>query len=221
MINTKSFSIIDKSQIKGNIHVVGVGALGSRVVENLVRLNLASKIVVYDMDIVEEKNLNNQCYFRHHIGMPKVEAIRDFAGMIDSDEKVRIKNKKVEYIRTKSDDILILAIDNFEARGQILSQIEGNPLVISGGISSIGGNFEVVRGADNYLKLANEYLSLPSGLEYDENDLTPCGSPISIFHRIGFAASLIADSIIGNYNSTEDINTNIIFDTPNKIIIQD
>ena len=219
MINTKSFSIIDKDKIKGNIHVVGVGALGSRVVENLVRLNLASKIIVYDMDIVEEKNLNNQAYFQRHIGMRKVDAMKDLALDIDPDAKLRIKNKQVEYIRTKKEDIVILAIDNFAARATILSQIENNPLVLSGGISSIGGNFEVVRGMNNYEKLSKEYASLPSGQEYDENDLTPCGSPISIYHRIGFAASLIADSIIKNYQNMEDINENIIFDTPNKFII--
>lgn len=220
MLNTKSFSIIDKDKIKGNIHVVGVGALGSRIVENLVRLNLASKIVVYDMDVVEEKNLNNQVYLRRHIGMPKVKAMQDFALDIDGDAKLRIKNKQVEYIRTKSDDILILAIDNFAARAKILSQVEGNPLVISGGISSVGGNFEVVRGLDNYRKLAAEYEALPSGQEYDENDLTPCGSPISIYHRIGFAASLIADALIQKHLDTKDTNSNIIFDTPNRFIIE-
>ena len=60
MLNSKSFHVIDKDKVQGNIHIVGVGALGSRVVENLVRLNLTSKIIVYDMDQVEEKNLNNQ-----------------------------------------------------------------------------------------------------------------------------------------------------------------
>ena len=93
MINTKSFSIIDKDKIKGDIHVVGVGALGSRVVENLVRLNLASKIIVYDMDIVEEKNLNNQAYFQRHIGMRKVDAMKDLALDFDADSKLLFKNK--------------------------------------------------------------------------------------------------------------------------------
>lgn len=220
MNNIKSFGIIDKDKIKGNIHVIGVGALGSRVVENLVRLNLASKVIVYDMDIVEEKNLNNQSYLRKHIGMPKVEAMRDFADMIDSDARIRIKNKRVEYLRTKSNDIVVLAIDNFEARSTILAQIEESPLVLSGGISSIGGSYEVVRGAANYARLAKEYGALPSGQEYDANDLTPCGSPISIYHRIGLAASLMADSIIENYKNQDDINQNIIFDTPNRLIIE-
>lgn len=220
MINVKSFSIIDKDKIKGNIHVVGVGALGSMVVANLVRLNLASKIIIYDMDVVEEKNLNNQAYLRQHIGLPKVEAMQDLALQIDADAKLRIKNKQVEYLRTKDEDVVILAIDNFESRGNILAQIEGNPLVISGGISSIGGNFETVRGTENYQKLSKEYLSLEGGQEYDENDLTPCGSPISIFHRIGYAASLISDSVIKYYDKQEARNENIVFDTPNLLLMK-
>lgn len=220
MNNIKSFHIIDRDKIKGNIHVVGAGALGSQVIERLVRLNLASKIIAYDMDVVEEKNLNNQAFLYEHIGFNKVDAIQDLASKIDPEAKLRIKNKQVEYIRTKDDDIIVLAIDNFEARAKILDNIEGNPLVISGGVSSIGGNFEIIRGTENYARLSKEYSTLESGLEYDENDLTPCGSPISIYHRIGFAASLISDAVIKYYNDPEPQNKNIIFDTPNLIIIE-
>lgn len=218
MLNVKSFSVIDKDKIKGNIHIVGVGALGSRVAENLIRLNLASKIIVYDMDVVEEKNINNQAYTKKHVGMTKVDAMRAIAEDIDPDARLRIKNKKVEYIRTKNDDVVILALDSFQARASILSQIEGEPLVISGGISSFGGNFEVARGKETYGKLATEYASLPDDQEYDENDLTPCGSPISIFHRIGYAASLIAEEVVKNYDKPDVIETNTLFDVPNKSI---
>lgn len=220
MINIKSFSVIDKDKVKGNIHIVGVGALGSKVAENLMRLNLVSKMIAYDMDEVEEKNLNNQAYTREHIGMLKVDALKQIASTIDSDATLRIKKKKVEYLKTKDADIVILAIDNFESRGKILAQIEGNPLVISGGISSIGGNFEVVRGKENYDKLSKEYLALESGQEYDQNDLTPCGSPISIYHRIGFASSLISEAVVQYHDILDEMEDNIIFDIPNHIIIK-
>jgi predicted ThiF/HesA family dinucleotide-utilizing enzyme len=220
MNNIKSFFVIDKDKVKGNIHIVGVGALGSKVAENLMRLNLVSKMIVYDMDTVEEKNLNNQVYNREHIGMAKVEAIKQIASTIDSDATLRIKNKKVDSIRTKDEDIVILAIDNFQSRGKILAEIEGNPLVISGGVSSIGGNFEVVRGKENYKILSKEYLSLESGKEYDENDLTPCGSPISIYPRIGFASCLMAEAVIQYHDSSEEMNKNIVFDIPNLTLFE-
>lgn len=140
MINLKSFSIIDTDKIKGNIHLVGVGALGSLIGQNLVRLNLGSKIIAYDFDIVEDVNLNNQAFLHEHVGKPKVEAFKDLAQKIDPDSTVRVKNKKVEWLSTNTGDIVVLALDSFTARKSILKQLTGSPLVISGGISSIGGN---------------------------------------------------------------------------------
>lgn len=220
MINTKSFHVIDKSHVKGNIHVVGVGALGSRIVENLVRLNLASKIIVYDMDVVEEKNLNNQSYLRKHIGMPKVNAIKDLSSMIDDSSAIRGRNKEVEYIRNRTNDVIVLAIDNFHARGKILSSLVRNPLVIAGGINSFGGNIEVVRGKEGVQRLSEEYLQMESGIEYAPEDLTPCGSPISIYHRIGTASGIASEAIIKYINSKEDIQENYVFSVSDYLFLK-
>lgn len=219
MINTKSFSVIDKDKLRGNIHVVGVGAVGSQVVERLVRLNLADKIIVYDNDVVEEKNLNNQAYLHEHIGLPKVEAISKLQQSIDPHGKIRTKQKEVQRLAHKEQDIIVLAVDNFQARAKILSTITGTPLVIAGGISSIGGNVEVVRGFKNYQRLSEEYAALPDDQEYGENDLTPCGSPISIYHRIGVAASLMCDSIVKYHSTKEELDKNLAFDIPNLIFM--
>lgn len=68
----------------GRIDVVGVGATGSWLVMALAKLGLAN-IHVWDADVVEAKNVSNQLYGNQHVGMPKVEAlkqiIKDFAGL--------------------------------------------------------------------------------------------------------------------------------------------
>lgn len=221
MNNIKSFYVIDKDKINGNIHIVGVGALGSMVAEQLMRLNLTSKIIVYDFDEVEEKNLNNQAYLREHIGMSKVDAMKSLASNIDSDAKLRGRVKKVDRLNTKSEDVVILAVDNFHARGNILKSLGGNPLVLSGGITSRGGNLEIVRGSNQYKVLGDEYLSLEAGVEYAEEHTTPCGSPISIYHRIRVASSLFCDALIEHYDNGEERNDNIIFDTPTLLFLTD
>ena len=173
MINLKSFSVVDKQQVKGNIHIVGVGALGSMIAISLVRLNLASKIVVHDMDIVEEGNLNNQAYLYEHIGKSKVEALIDLASKIDVENKVRGRIHEVSTLPLKSSDILILAVDNFATRISLLKSIRSSPLVVSGGISSIGGNVEVTRG--DYEVLIKDYEKAETnsnGEEYSEDDLS-------------------------------------------------
>ena len=189
------------------------------IAEQLIRLNLTSKIIVYDMDEVEEKNLNNQAYLYSHIGKSKVEAMQELAKLIDPTESLRGRVKKVEELTTTDDDIVILAIDSFESRVKILESIKTDPLVISGGISSIGGNIEVTRGSKNCQTLADEYKNTPDTGEYDENDLTPCGSPISIYHRIRVASSIACESLIKYYKETENMLINIVFDVPNLIFI--
>lgn len=219
MLNSKSFYVIDRDKIPGKIHIVGVGALGSMITTNLVRLNLASKIVVYDPDTVEAKNLNNQAYLSHHVGLNKAMAMKDLCLSIDTENPITARKNKVDTLRNGTNDIIILAIDNFESRAKILTYLRGMPLVVAGGISSIGGSYDVLRGSNFCKELAAEYNQLPSGQEYDENDLTPCGSPISIYHRIGFAASLITEAVIQHLNYDKPFRKTIAFDIPNHLIL--
>ena len=217
MLNTKSFSVIDKDKVLGNIHVVGCGATGSFVIESLARLNLASRIIGYDMDVVEEKNLNNQAYLRKHIGMKKVKAIKNLVAQIDEDHPLRVKDKEVEYIRTTSKDVVVLAVDNFPTRVSILKNLEGAPLVISGGINSRGGNVEVTRG--DYSTLIKEYENIKPSTEVDPDEVSACGSPISIYHRIRVAASLMVEEILKHHDNYEPVSKNIPFDVPSLMFI--
>ena len=59
---SKSLEYFDPlNQVDGAIHIIGVGAMGSRVAELLARLGIR-KIHVWDMDTVEDKNITNQAY---------------------------------------------------------------------------------------------------------------------------------------------------------------
>lgn len=219
MINIKSFSIIDSHKVKGNIHIVGCGALGSMAAENLIRLNLASKIIAYDFDVVEDKNLNNQAYFKQHVGMNKVDALKDLANTIDEDATIRTKNKKVEYIRTSSDDVVILSLDNYPSRASILRNIEGYPLVIIGGANPSGGNVEVFRG--DYDKVAKEYEDLGDAPEYDPDELTTCGSPISVYPRLRGVATIMAEQVIKHQDKTDMFYNNFMLDVPFSLLVRE
>lgn len=58
------------------VDVIGVGAVGSRVVLELARLGVA-RIRVWDDDVVSDVNLCNQAFGLADIGRPKTEAIAD------------------------------------------------------------------------------------------------------------------------------------------------
>lgn len=72
---SKSLEYFDPiNSVNAPIHVIGVGAMGSRIAELLVRLGIP-KIHIWDMDTVEDKNITNQLYQHRHIGMRKVDAM--------------------------------------------------------------------------------------------------------------------------------------------------
>ena len=75
---SKSLEFFDPlNQVDGSIHIIGIGAMGSRVAELLVRLGVP-KIHIWDMDTVEDKNVANQLYLHSHIGMLKTDALELF-----------------------------------------------------------------------------------------------------------------------------------------------
>ena len=62
---SKSLEYFDPiNDFEGAIHVIGIGAMGSRIVELLVRLGVP-RIHIWDFDTVEDKNITNQLYFHH------------------------------------------------------------------------------------------------------------------------------------------------------------
>ena len=55
--------------------IYGVGAIGSNLFVSLVKQFPDWNFVCVDFDIVENRNLRTQSYFREHIGQPKVSAL--------------------------------------------------------------------------------------------------------------------------------------------------
>ena len=58
----------------GTVHVIGLGAIGSNVAEQLARLG-CEKIHIYDFDTVSSHNIANQNFCHADINQPKVTAV--------------------------------------------------------------------------------------------------------------------------------------------------
>lgn len=84
------FSYDEKDKVKGmKVLVIGCGSVGSHVAVSLTRIGVR-RIDLCDYDVVEEKNLKNQMFFRHHVGWLKVEAVKDII-RTGIDDKVQIE----------------------------------------------------------------------------------------------------------------------------------
>lgn len=120
MMNTNKFSeFFDGADLKDNIHVVGVGAIGSHVCEQLARLNF-QKVHIWDFDTVSDHNIANQMYTSEDIGKKKTEAISEYMTKINPEIEVIRHDEGLEepYILN---GYVFMCVDSIELRKKIVN----------------------------------------------------------------------------------------------------
>lgn len=101
------------------VGIVGVGGLGSIVAEQLARMGI-QEFVLVDPDVVEESNLSRLAgAYDHHIGKPKVAAIREHLWKAGGDNiAVEAMQKPIQECSASLDrcDIVVGCVDSVTAR---------------------------------------------------------------------------------------------------------
>lgn len=129
MINlSKSYEFFQPEMCKERIHVIGCGAIGSTVAENLVRFGL-TKITLYDFDYVEPHNIANQMYRQKDIGKQKVEALAEILSEINPEVKNNLKLADKGYVDQKLSGYVFLCVDNIDLRREIAIKCKGNTFI--------------------------------------------------------------------------------------------
>ncbi|KAF7459357.1 ubiquitin-like modifier-activating enzyme 5 [Cryptosporidium felis] len=136
------------------IVVVGVGGIGSVVVEMLARCGIENLVIV-DFDIVELSNMNRMFYNLNHIGMNKVDACIENLKLINPHIKIEKYNiniveeypKFCEIFKNNDVDILVSCVDNYSARSTISQTCNELDIVwFESGISenAISGHIQII-----------------------------------------------------------------------------
>lgn len=125
---SKSYDFFNPSTCEGRIHIIGCGAIGSTVAENLVRFGLTD-IVLYDFDFVEEHNIANQMFRKTDVGKPKVEALAEMLCEINPEVKDTLKLADKGYINQRLSGYVFLCVDNIDLRREIANKCKDNPYV--------------------------------------------------------------------------------------------
>lgn len=124
----KSYDFFKPEMCDERLHIIGCGAIGSTVAENLVRFGL-TKITLYDFDTVEAKNIANQMFRQIDIGKPKVEAIADYLSEINPDVLVDLKLADKGYTGQRLSGYVFLCVDNIDLRREIAESCRDNQYV--------------------------------------------------------------------------------------------
>lgn len=174
----KHLEFIAPTSYKKPIHIIGVGAIGSRVAEILVRLGF-DKINIYDFDKVEDTNITNQLYTFPDIGKLKVDALE--AKLLDINPHVSI-HKHQEYTDQQLSGAVFLCVDSIDLRRTItetsLSSIKIDVMF------DIRMRLTDGQGYAAIWKDAKQVKAFLNSMQFtDEEDLTPvsvCGTTLSV-----------------------------------------
>ena len=125
----KSYEFLKPEMVKERIHIIGCGAVGSTLAENLARFGI-TKITLHDFDKVEPKNIANQMFTDADIGRLKTEALADYLvrinPMIINDLKC---NNNGWTPNTRLAGYVFLCVDSIKLRKQIAQTCAANPMV--------------------------------------------------------------------------------------------
>ena len=114
---------------KEEIHIIGVGAIGSHLVEMLVRMGFED-IHLYDFDEVTPHNLANQMYFATQIEDTKLDAIAETCTNINPDCELHLHHDGWKP-KTRLTGHIFLAVDNIDLRRSIFEENKDNMNIVS------------------------------------------------------------------------------------------
>ena len=150
MMSARHTPKIHKILKNSKVAVAGLGGLGSNIAVCLSRIGVGNLFLV-DFDIVEPSNLNRQCYYIKHIGMPKTEALKGQLEEINPFINISSKNIKVtkENVNELFEgfDIICEAFDNPEAKAEFLisakTYFPDTKIVCASGMAGYGSSNDI------------------------------------------------------------------------------
>ncbi len=125
---SKSYDFFRPEMCEQRLHIIGCGAIGSTVAENLARFGL-TKITLYDFDKVEAHNIANQMFTHEDIGKFKVDAVAEYLRKINPEIDDGLVTIKEGYVGQKLSGYVFLCVDNIDLRRQIAQSCVGNPFI--------------------------------------------------------------------------------------------
>jgi hypothetical protein len=185
------FNANDFHHIK--VVIAGAGSVGSRVAEELAALGVPS-FEIYDPDVVEAVNIGSQAYTPDHVGLSKVDAIKEICST-KSGCSLEAHRREFHGLNSTA-NVYFLCVNGLPMRRLIVENIvKHNPhaeVIIEVRMGVIHG--EVFFFNPQLEWQVAEWLRRTTGDE-TEVGTTACGTKLSV----GFVSKALAQIAIGNF----------------------
>lgn len=209
----KHLDFFEPADLKNSaVHVIGVGAMGSRIVDLLARLGVEN-INIYDFDTVEEYNITNQLYTSEDIGKEKVVALQTHIYKINPKAIKRIYDKG--YDKQSLNGYVFLCVDSIELRKTIAENNKMNPNIKAMFDTRMRLTDAQSYGADwNKPEQVQAFLSSMDFSDTEAVEATPisaCGTTLSVAPTVVMTAAVTVSNFM-NIVKGKDIKQVILLD---------
>lgn len=215
---TKHRDFFNPDNFNDNIHIIGCGAIGSTIAEQLARLGI-KKLHLYDFDTVTEHNITNQMFYVKHIGKTKLEAL---------DEILHDINPEIELILHTNgwnpditmDGYIILAVDSIETRQQIIKTNRFNPNIIAAFDTRMrltDAQHFAAKWTEKGIEFLLNTMNFTSEEAKESTPVSACGTTLSVTPTVRLISTLGVANIL-NTIMQKPITKTILIDAFNMTI---
>lgn len=208
----RHIEFFDPINISANIHIVGVGAIGSHVAEQLARMGI-QQLTLWDFDVVNAHNIPNQLYSHTDIGMLKVDALEKHLLEINPD--IQIKKKARWDTSMPLNGFIFMCVDKIDIRQQIVDMH-----MYTSSVKAIFDFRMRLTDAQHYAGcpgLENEMLNLRKSMDFTEEEakaatpVSACGSSMAVLPTIRMITAVGVANFM-NFVKTGELKTMILID---------
>ena len=201
----RSLAVIDFVEYNTPINIVGMGAVGSKLFEQLICLG-ARNLHIWDFDTVEAHNRHNQIFGMSHVGMTKVDACLDWLEWKYGDDVLLDITAHHELVTadTPLKGIIASCVDTFDGRRALI-----NNAVASGAVDFMVEGRCAPKFYNVWTVDPSEPLQVQGFLDGLGNDDDPephvaiCGSPISFTTVMSGCAVTMCNQIVNKLKGSK------------------
>ena len=197
---------VSPEMLTDTLNIIGVGATGSNVALAAAKMGF-TRFRIWDHDLVEAHNLPNQAYDIEHVGLPKVEALKNVLQRFNPEVTVEANQCYFTASEHGSDleGPLVLTVDTMKARKEITACFEGNFMIDTVIESRLGFDFGTVSiidctSSDAILEWNNSLM--------DDDDVPegPCGFRICAT-MVGIISNFMVQQLCKKYSMEKRAET--------------
>ena len=183
----------DPAKFGHDVHVIGVGGIGTNLVLQLVKLGLRTTLHLWDPDYIEGHNIPTQLFYRvDQVGKPKVDIAAQFLTEF-ADPSLRIVTHQEKVTPdTVLEGVVLSGVDNMAARHDIWKAVEDNPFVPLYVDGRIGGEQYMLVAFNPFETVAVQYYLDNWMFDDAEASTLPCTGRTNIHTSMVLGGHMVA-----------------------------